>query len=120
MMMLQTVVDAVWALVDDNCTASHVTADRFVMRLAIYFPIWDMLCLSRPVQVPLVLKIVVQPCDFALHSLSTTRKQSQLWKMLDLHGVYALQCVSVSMQVWILLDERCILISPSTLGLHKR
>jgi hypothetical protein len=89
--MMQTVVDdAAWALIDDDCTASHVQADRFVMRLAIDFPIWDMLFLSRPVQILLTLKIVVQLSSFALPCLYTTRKQFQLWKVFDLYGMYAI------------------------------
>lgn len=72
---MQTVVDAAaWALIDDDCTASHVPADRFVMRLAIDFPIWDMLFLSRPVQILLALKIVIQLSSFALPCLFTARK----------------------------------------------
>lgn len=59
--MMQQVVDAAGALIDDHCGASHATADRFVMRLAIYFRFWHMLSLSRPVQLPLTLKTVVQP-----------------------------------------------------------
>jgi hypothetical protein len=88
--MMHTVVDAAWALIDDDCAASHVSADRFVMRPAVDFPIWNMLFLSRPVQIPLTLKIVVQVSKLAPHSLSTMRKQSQLWKVFDLYGVYAL------------------------------
>ena len=49
-------------------------------------------------------------------TLSTTAEQPQLWKVFDLYGMSVLRCVSISMQVSILLDKGCILIFPSSLG----
>lgn len=53
-------------------------------------------------------------------TLSITPKKSQLWNVFELCGMSALRCTPISMQVLILLDGRCILISPSPLELHKR
>ena len=51
---------------------------------------------------------------------TTPGKKPQLWKVFELYGMSALRCTPISMQVLILLDGRCILISLSPLKPHKR